>query len=62
MASVAVRMGRAATISRLEASVVQQNIGMRMYVMPGAWIFRIVVTKLTPVSNVPTPEICSDHR
>ena len=46
----------------MEASDVQQNIGIRMYVMPGAWILRIVVTKLTPVSKVPTPEICSDHR
>ena len=29
MALVAVRIGKAATISRLEASEVQQNIGMR---------------------------------
>ena len=29
IASVAVRIGKAAVISRLEASVVQQNIGMR---------------------------------
>ena len=30
--------------------------------MPGARIFRIVVTKLTPLSKVPMPEICSDHK
>ena len=30
--------------------------------MPGARIFRIVVTKLMPVISVPTPEICSAHR
>ncbi len=62
MAKVAVRIGNAATISRFDASVVQQNIGMRVYVMPGACSFSTVVTKFTPVSKVPTPEICSDHR
>ncbi len=30
--------------------------------MPGACILRTVVTKFTPVSSVPTPEICSAHR
>ncbi len=30
MAKVAVRIGKAATISRLDARAVQQNIGMRM--------------------------------
>jgi ABC-type branched-subunit amino acid transport system substrate-binding protein len=28
--------------------------------MPGARIFRIVVTKLTPLNSVPMPEICKD--
>ena len=49
-------------MSRLEASAVQQKTGMRMYPMPGARVFRIVVTKLIPVSNVPMPEICSAQR
>jgi hypothetical protein len=56
---VAVRTGKAATINRLAASAVQQNTGI---VMPGARNLRIVVTKLTPVSNVPTPDICNDQR
>ena len=30
--------------------------------MPGARNLRIVVTKLTPVSSVPMPEICNDQR
>ena len=29
---------------------------------PGARILRMVVTKLMPVSKVPTPEICNAHR
>jgi len=59
---VAVRIGKAATINRLADSAVQQNTGMRKYVMPGARNLRIVVTKLTPVSKVPMPEICNDQR
>ncbi len=62
MAKVAVRIGKAATIRRLEASDVQQKMGMRMSVMPGARILSIVVTKLTPVRSVPMPEICKAHR
>ena len=62
MPRVAVRMGKAATISRLEASEVQQNIGMRISDMPGARSFRMVVTKLIPVSSVPTPAIWMAHR
>ena len=30
--------------------------------MPGACIFSTVVTKFTPVSSVPMPEICSAQR
>ena len=30
--------------------------------MPGALSLRFVVTKLTPVSSVPMPEICNDHK
>jgi hypothetical protein len=49
-------------MSRFEASAVQQKTGMRMYPMPGARVFRIVVTKFIPVSSVPMPEICSAHK
>ena len=62
MPKVAVRIGKAATISMLEHSAVQQNTGMRMYVMPGARSFRMVVTMLMPASSVPMPEICSAQR
>lgn len=55
-------MGKAATISMLEQSVVQVKIGMRISVMPGARIFRMVVIMFTPASRVPTPEICRAHR
>ena len=54
--------GNAAMMRRLEASEVQQNMGMRIKSMPGARPFNRVVTKFTPVSRVPTPEICSDQR
>ena len=47
---------------RLAASAVQQKTGMRMRLIPGARVFRIVTTKFIPVSNVPTPEICSAQR
>ena len=57
IASVAVRIGNAATISRLAASEVQQNIGIRIRLMPGARCFSMVATRLTPDRSVPTPEI-----
>ena len=31
---------------------------MRIRVMPGARILKMVATKFTPVSNVPNPDIC----
>ena len=62
MAKVAVRTGKAATMSRFDARAVQQKTGMRIRLMPGARILRIVVTKLMPVSNVPMPEICNAQR
>ena len=62
MARLAVSTGKAARMRRQEASAVQQNIGMRRYVMPGARILRMVVTKLMPVKSVPTPEICTAQR
>ena len=46
-------------IRMLVQSAVQVNTGMRISVMPGARILRMVTKKLTPVSSVPMPEICS---
>jgi hypothetical protein len=45
-----VSTGKAATISTLVHRTVQVNTGMRISVMPGARIFRMVTRKLTPVS------------
>jgi len=60
--SVAVRIGNVATISRSDARDVQQNIGMRRYVIAGARTFGIVVISLTPDSRAPTPDTSSDRR
>ncbi len=57
--SVTVRIGNATTISTLAQSEAHTNTGMRVMVMPGARIFRIVAMKLTPVSVVPIPETCN---
>ncbi len=62
MPNVAVRTGKAATISRFDARAVQQKTGMRLYPIPGARIFNIVVVRLIPDNRVPRPEICSDHK
>ncbi len=62
MPKVAVNTGKEATINMLEHSAVQQKTGMRMYPIPGARSFRMVVTMLIPASSVPMPEICSAHR
>ena len=43
----------------LVQSAVQVKIGIRISVMPGARILRIVVIRLTPESSVPMPAICS---
>ena len=43
-------------------SEVQTNMGILDNVMPGARIFRMVVTRFTPDKSVPAPEICSDQR
>ena len=42
--------------------MVQQNIGMRRYVMPLVRSFSTVVTRLMPATSVLTPEISSDHK
>ncbi|CAM5191956.1 hypothetical protein CDEF62S_02160 [Castellaniella defragrans] len=51
-------MGKVTTMSPLVHSVVQQNMGIFMSVMPGARIFTTVTTKLIPVSRVPMPDNC----
>ena len=38
-------------------NVVHVNIGIRMYVIPGARILIIVTRKLIPPINVPIPDI-----
>ncbi len=53
------RIGKAAMIRTLVARQVQVNIGTFIQVMPGARIFTMVVKKFTPVSKVPTPDICN---
>ena len=58
---VAVRIGKAATIRTLAHSAVQVKTGIFIRDMPGARILRMVAMKLTPVSRVPTPEICNDQ-
>ena len=50
--------GNANKISADVTNVVHVNIGMRMYVIPGARILIIVTRKLIPPINVPIPEIC----
>ena len=46
-------------ISMLVHSAVHVKIGRRIQVMPGARILTMVTKKLTPVSSVPRPDICS---
>ncbi|MNJ76269.1 hypothetical protein D3C77_735170 [compost metagenome] len=60
-ASTAVNTGKAATISTLVHSAVQVKMGMRIIFMPGARIFTMVTSRLTPDSRVPTPAICKAH-
>lgn len=49
-------------ISTFVQRAVHVNTGIFIRVMPGARILMIVTKKFTPVSSVPTPEICSAHR
>ena len=48
-------------MSTLVNTAVQVKSGIRMSVMPGARIFKIVTRKLMPVSSVPRPAIWMDH-
>ncbi|MMZ65073.1 hypothetical protein D1872_274510 [compost metagenome] len=56
-ASATVRTGKANRMMTQVMSTDQVNIGMRIKVMPGARILRIVAIKLTPVISVPIPAI-----
>ena len=56
---MAVRTGKAATISTLVQSDVQVKTGIFISVMPGARILTMVAIRLMPDSVVPTPAICS---
>ena len=56
--STAVSTGKVTTISTLVHSAVQVKTGIRISVMPGQRIFRIVVARLIADSVVPTPAIC----
>jgi len=51
-----VSAGNAIRIRIDVTNIAQMNIGMRMYVMPGARIAMIVVRKFRPVSTVDVPE------
>ncbi|MNT79374.1 hypothetical protein D3C72_2187030 [compost metagenome] len=54
-----VRIGNAAMMITLVTSTVQVNTGIFINVMPGARMRRMVMNRLTPVSNVPMPEACN---
>ena len=56
--SPTVNGGKPNTISIDATSAVHVNNGILMYVIPGALIVIIVVTKLIPVIKVPAPAIC----
>ncbi|KGS05743.1 hypothetical protein X946_5950 [Burkholderia sp. ABCPW 111] len=57
-----VRIGNDAMMRTFVQSAVHVNTGIFISVMPGARIRRMVTKKFTPVSNVPTPDICSAHK
>lgn len=50
--------GKANNINEDVTNVVHVNIGIRIYVIPGARILIMVTRKLMPPINVPIPEIC----
>ncbi len=58
MNSATAMIGSANSSRKLVTSDIQMNIGMRMKVMPGARMFRMVVMKLTADASEPTPRIC----
>ncbi len=57
MPRVAVSIGNANTTRTILESTVQVKIGMRIKVIPGARILRIVVIKLMPEKSEPNPAI-----
>ena len=59
MSRPAVRMGVASTTSSDVARVAQQKMGMRIMLMPGALIFRMVTMKLMAPSTEAIPTIKS---
>ncbi len=60
-AHTTVRAGKAKVIRMLVQRAVQVNSGIRIKVIPGARLFRMVTTKLMPVSVVPMPLISTAH-
>ena len=51
--------GNASTMRNCTVSVIHTNTGMRISVMPGARMLRMVVMKFTPASTEEAPRICS---
>lgn len=58
-ANPTVNGGKANKISEEVTNVVHVNIGIRIYVIPGARILIIVTRKLIPPISVPIPDICN---
>ena len=50
--------GKASTIRNCVTSVIQTNSGMRMRVMPGARMLRMVTMKFTPAMIDEAPSTC----
>ena len=50
--------GNASTMRNCTISVIHTNTGMRISVMPGARMLRMVVMKFTPASTEEAPRIC----
>ena len=57
MMSAAVTHGIANTVRKAVTSIIQTKTGMRMSVIPGARMFRIVTMKLMPEVTDPKPSI-----
>ena len=56
-----VKTGNANTSSREIIRVIQVNTGMRIRVIPGARILRIVTMKLQAAAKDETPSTCNPH-
>ena len=57
MIIAAVTIGIANTVRNAMTSIIHMNTGMRMSVMPGARMFRIVTMKLIAETSEPMPSI-----